>query len=191
MTNLRILGLNLQKFEKSQKNQENLQKLWKCTKITTTTPRDYYKTTTNADLLQPGLGSLQPNLEDMEFDLDWLNSCNNGGTNSYTVLTGGISNGKSIKNSLVSNGVDSKPLDLLSAVVTATTATPVLSSQQPQPEQPFDPPTRTSPMMVTATASQPSIATTRHSGLFCLFSAHFKPIMTIFHVSGRNSLISI
>ena len=36
-------------------------------------PKDYYKTTANADLIQPGLGSLQPNLDDVDFDLNWLN----------------------------------------------------------------------------------------------------------------------
>ena len=37
--------------------------------------RDYYKHTTNADLLQPGLGPLQPSLDgDMEIDLDWLSN---------------------------------------------------------------------------------------------------------------------
>ena len=34
--------------------------------------RDYYKHTTNADLLQPGLGPLQPSLDAMDIDLDWL-----------------------------------------------------------------------------------------------------------------------
>ena len=41
-------------------------------------PRDFYSATTNADLIQPGLGPLQPNLDDMDLDLDWLNSVNNG-----------------------------------------------------------------------------------------------------------------
>ena len=38
--------------------------------------RDYYKHTTNADLLQPGLGPLQPSLDggDMDIDLDWLSN---------------------------------------------------------------------------------------------------------------------
>ena len=38
-------------------------------------PKDYYKTTTNADLLQPGLGPLQPNIEDI--DLEWFSNMPN------------------------------------------------------------------------------------------------------------------
>ena len=59
-------------------------------------PKDYYKTTTNADLLQPGLGPLQPNLDDMDLDLDWLNVTPPVMTNQHP-----LSNGKLIKNAVV------------------------------------------------------------------------------------------
>lgn len=81
-------------------------------------PRDYYKTTTNADLLQPGLGPLQPNLDDMDVDLedlDWV--C------SQPPLPPAVSASGSIMPASNTTTVKTKAsLDLLTAVVTATTA---------------------------------------------------------------------
>ena len=67
--------------------------------------RDFYKHTTNADLLQPGLGPLQPNLDDL--DLDWLTSGMPSTSN---------------RNGLEAAIVTKNSNDLLAAVVTATTA---------------------------------------------------------------------
>jgi hypothetical protein len=83
--------------------------------------RDYYKHTTNADLMQPGLGSLQPNIEDVDLDFDWL-GLQFGSTTSVSNGTFGHS-----KNT-------TKNVDLLSAVVTATTAS-LTTSQMDQQEQ--------------------------------------------------------
>ena len=66
--------------------------------------RDFYKQTTNADLMQPGLGPLQPNLDDV--DLDWLSSLPS----------------TSDRNGLEAVTVTKNSNDLLAAVVTATTA---------------------------------------------------------------------
>ena len=109
-------------------------------------PRDFYSSTTNADLIQPGLGPLQPNLDEMEIDLDWLNTMNTG--QQQPQLQQPQSMASSVHH-------DQKP-DLLSAIVTATTASSfqsvvapvtykqeqtILTSVQPQQplQQPFKP----------------------------------------------------
>ena len=103
-------------------------------------PRDFYSSTTNADLIQPGLGPLQPNLDEMEIDLDWLNTMNTG--QQQPQLQQPQSMASSVHH-------DQKP-DLLSAIVTATTASsfqsvvaPVTYKQEQtiltsvQPQQPL------------------------------------------------------
>ena len=80
-------------------------------------PKDYYKTTTNADLLQPGLGPLQPNLDD--FDLDWFATATTSSAYSNGSVSANGIGGKSIK-SMTQQQNEEK--DFVSMVVSATTS---------------------------------------------------------------------
>ena len=89
--------------------------------------RDFYPQT-NADLIQPGLGPLQPNLDEMEIDLEWLNTMNTGPQQQPQLQQ---PQSRSLMTSSVHHD-DQKP-DLLSAIVTATTASTFQSVVAPAP----------------------------------------------------------
>ncbi len=91
-------------------------------------PRDYYKTTTNADLLQPGLGPLQPNLEDIDVDLDWLTLSQpfSASCSSSNALSSSLQSQPNVSKNVVTRAGN----DFLSAVVTATTSQASLSQPQ-------------------------------------------------------------
>ena len=93
-------------------------------------PRDYYHTTTNADLLQPGLTSLQPNIEEINYSWNTYNNSNIPSTNNSF------------------NGSSGNPeKDLLSVVVTATTSSANTNIMHvlPQPSN-YDPVDRNEPI---------------------------------------------
>ena len=137
-------------------------------------PRDFYSATTNADLIQPGLGPLQPNLDEMEIDLDWLNTMNTVPTQQpqSRPLTGNVHTGLPISGSNENSvkSYDAKP-DILSAIVTATTSshfpTPVASYKQHEQTilasaQPPQPPSLIELQPSSVTGSNPQ--TSRHRG---------------------------
>ena len=137
-------------------------------------PRDFYSATTNADLIQPGLGPLQPNLDEMEIDLDWLNTMNTVPTQQpqSRPLTGNVHTGLPISGSSENSvkSYDAKP-DILSAIVTATTSshfpTPVASYKQHEQTilasaQPPQPPSLIELQPSSVTGSNPQ--TSRHRG---------------------------
>ncbi len=148
--------------------------------------REFYKQSTNADLLQPGLGSLQPNIEDT-FDFSWLDinsqqqqqlqhnqmyppSSGKGGKKiSNATAAAGASGSGAIPGaataSTSSSSATDKKMDLISAVVAVTTAT-VTNNPPTYPNPPRGEPVgggggSYNPMSVRSSSTIPSVLPSR------------------------------